>query len=156
MGVKWLSRRSSVVFYEFSTFAGETPDVIGWSSYASTLIECKASRSDFNADSKKFGRRFPHKGMGQFRYYLCPEGIIPLANIPDRWGLLYAKGKHLTVVREAQGFPQRNHASEITFLTSMLRRAQIRIGSRPLSEWLRQENQFEAKRGISPNANSVR
>jgi len=155
MGVKWLARRTSVVFYEFSSFAGETPDVIGWSSYASTLIECKSSRSDFKADAKKFSRRFPNAGMGQFRWYLCPEGVIPLASIPDRWGLLYVKGRHVVVIREAQGFPQRNHASEITFLTSMLRRAQIRIGNRPLSEWLRKENQFEAKRGITPNASSA-
>ena len=41
--------------------------------------------------------------------------------------------------------------TEIRFLSSMLRRAQIRIGSRPLSEWLRGENRFEAKRGVSPN-----
>jgi hypothetical protein len=37
----------------------------------------------------------------------------------------------------------------------MLRRAQIRIGARPLSEWLRGENRMEAKRGIPPTARGV-
>src|ERR1700687_4627835 len=56
----------------------------------------------------------------------------------------------LIVKREARGHPERNLAAEVRFLSSMLRRAQIRIGTRPLSEWLRGENRFEAKRGISP------
>ena len=41
--------------------------------------------------------------------------------------------------------------AELRFMNAMLRRAQIRIGTRPLSEWLRGENQFEAKRGTPPN-----
>jgi hypothetical protein len=41
--------------------------------------------------------------------------------------------------------------AEITFLSAMLRRAQIRIETRPLSEWLRGENRFDAKRGTPPN-----
>ena len=53
-------------------------------------------------------------------------------------------------MREARGHAQRNLVAEIQFLSSMLRRAQIRIGARPLSEWLRGENRFEAKRGIPP------
>jgi len=39
---------------------------------------------------------------------------------------------------------------------SSLRRAQIRLGSRPLSEWLRMENHYEAKRGIPPNAAALK
>jgi hypothetical protein len=55
------------------------------------------------------------------------------------------------VERESRGHPERNLGAEVRFLSSMLRRAQIRIGARPLSEWLRGENRFEAKRGIAPN-----
>ena len=51
----------------------------------------------------------------------------------------------------ARGHPERNLVAEVRFLSSMMRRAQIRIGTRPLSEWLRGENRFEAKRGIPPN-----
>jgi hypothetical protein len=59
------------------------------------------------------------------------------------------------VQREARGYPERNLLAEVRFLSSMLRRAQIRIGSRPLSEWLRGENRFEAKRGVPPNRHRV-
>jgi len=58
------------------------------------------------------------------------------------------------VKREARGHPERNLIAEVRFLSSMLRRAQIRIGERPLSEWLRGENRFEALRGVPPNHSS--
>jgi hypothetical protein len=70
-------------------------------------------------------------------------------------GLLWATKGQLIVEREARGHPERNLGAEVRFLSSMLRRAQIRIGARPLSEWLRGENRFEAKRGISHNQHQV-
>jgi hypothetical protein len=48
------------------------------------------------------------------------------------------------IKREARGYPDRNLLAEVWFLSSMLRRAQIRIGKRPLSECLRGEDHFEA------------
>ncbi len=155
LGVRWLSRRSSTVFYEFAASKKETPDIIGWSSGVSTLIECKASRADFLRDAKKTVRKKPVAGMGQRRYYLCPPGIIAIEDLPSKWGLLVAEKGHITVKKEAGGNPKRNLLAELRFMSSMLRRAQIRIGTRPLSEWLRGENQFEAKRGQPPNARNV-
>ena len=152
LGVRWLSRRSSTVFYEFAAYGKETPDIIGWSSGISTLIECKASRADFLRDAKKTVRKKPAAGMGQRRYYLCPPGVINREDLPGKWGLLFVKKGHITVEREAGGNPRRSLIAEVRFLNSMLRRAQIRIGTRPLSEWLRGENQFEAKRGKPPNS----
>src|SRR5580658_4136818 len=151
LGVRWLSRQSSTVFYEFAASAKENPDIIAWSSGFSTLIECKATRADFLSDAKKTVRRNPKAGMGQRRYYLCPAGIIKLEDLPKKWGLLWAEKGRVIVKREARGHPERSLIAELRFLNSMLRRAQIRIGSRPLSEWLRGENQFEAKRGKPPN-----
>ena len=154
MGVRWLSRKCSVVLYEFATSADENPDVIGWASGAgSVLMECKLSRADFLRDAAKIVRRNPRAGMGQRRYYLCPPEVIQVKDLPPRWGLLWATKSHVTVKREARGHAERNLMAEIGFLSSMLRRAQIRIGTRPLSEWLRGENRLEAKRGISPNRN---
>ena len=151
MGVRWLSRQCSVVLYEFATEADENPDVIGWAPGAgSVLIECKLSRSDFLSDATKIVRRNPRAGMGQRRYYLCLPDLIQVKDLPPKWGLLWATKGHVIVKREARGHPERNLAAEVRFLSSMLRRAQIRIGTRPLSEWLRGENRFEAKRGISP------
>ncbi len=152
MGVRWLSRKCSVVLYEFATAADENPDVIGWASGAgSVLIECKLSRSDFVKDAAKTVRRNPRAGMGQRRYYLCPPGVIEVKDLPPKWGLLWVAKGQVMVKREARGHAARNLVAEVQFLSSMLRRAQIRIGSRPLSEWLRGENRFEAKRGVSPN-----
>ena len=156
MGVRWLSRQCSVVLYEFATEADENPDVIGWASRAgSVLIECKLSRSDFLSDARKTVRRNPRAGMGQRRYYLCPPDLIQLNDLPPKWGLLWATKGQVIVKREARGHPERNLAAEVGFLSSMLRRAQIRIGTRPLSEWLRGENRFEAKRGVPPNRHQV-
>jgi hypothetical protein len=156
MGVRWLGAKCSVVLYEFATAADENPDVIGWAPEAgSVLIECKLSRADFLKDAAKPVRKNPRTGMGQRRYYLCPPEIIQVKDLPPKWGLLWASKGHILVKREARGHPERNLLAEVRFLSSMLRRAQIRIGSRPLSEWLRGENRFEAKRGVSPNQPEV-
>lgn len=51
------------------------------------LVEVKVSRSDFLRDKHK-----PHRhtgGLGDFRYYMCPEGMIKIEDLPDRWGLLW-------------------------------------------------------------------
>ncbi|HHR4398547.1 TPA: adenylosuccinate synthase [Salmonella enterica] len=58
----------------------------GWNG-CSVLVEVKVSRSDFLRDKHK-----PHRksgGMGDYRYYMCPEGIINISDLPDRWGLLW-------------------------------------------------------------------
>jgi len=93
--------------------------------------------------------------MGQRRYYLSPPDVIQVKDLPTKWGLLWAVKGEVIIKREARGCPDRNLLAEVGFLSSMLRRAQIRIGSGPLSEWLRGENRFEAKRGISPNRYQV-
>jgi hypothetical protein len=155
-GVRWLSRQCSVVLYEFATPADENPDVIGWAPGAgSVLIECKLNRSDFIRDATKTVRRNPRAGMGHRRYYLCPPDLIQVKDLPPKWGLLWVITGQVIVKREAKGHPERNLVAEVQFLSSMLRRAQIRIGTRPLSEWLRSENRFEAKRGISPTRERI-
>jgi hypothetical protein len=144
------------VLYEFATEADENPDVIGWvPGSGSLLIECKLTRSDFLRDRAKAVRRNPRAGMGQRRYYLSPSDVIQVKDLPAKWGLLWVIKGQVVVKHEARGHPERNLVAEIRFLSSMLRRAQIRIGTRPLSEWLRGENRFEAKRGISPTLRRV-
>lgn len=87
---KWLVKNGSVgvVFKELKSCASEIPDVIGFDSWQSVLIECKASRSDFFADKKK-GFRSKYKGMGNWRFYCCPTGMIQVNELPPRWGLIY-------------------------------------------------------------------
>jgi len=87
---------------------------------------------------------------------LCPPEVIQIKDLPPKWGLLWVNRNQVVVQREARGHPERNLRAEVRFLSSMLRRAQIRIGARPLSEWLRGENRFEAKRGMPPNGHKTR
>ena len=77
--------------------------------------------------------------------------MISPEDVPKKWGLLWVEKGQVTVKREARGNPDRSLIAELRFMNAMLRRAQIRIGTRPLSEWLRGENQFEAKRGRTSN-----
>ncbi|EKF7417516.1 TPA: hypothetical protein MXR76_002063 [Pseudomonas aeruginosa] len=68
------------------------PDAIGFRAVTAetetVLVEVKVSRGDFLADARK-----PHRavgnGVGLFRYYMCPAGLISPDEVPERWGLLW-------------------------------------------------------------------
>lgn len=83
LGAKWLQKKCSVVITELVT-TGEIPDVIGWHGTHSTLIECKASRSDFLADQTKFFRREQWAGIGMARYYFAPKVIEEIRRLEKR------------------------------------------------------------------------
>lgn len=71
-------------------WAGECPDAIGFRAgheAGSVVVECKVSRADFLADRSKPHRQ-PGAGMGTWRYYMAPEGLIAVDELPPRWGLL--------------------------------------------------------------------
>lgn len=68
---------------------GESPDIFAVHAAWSILIEAKVSRQDFLADSKKSFRKNPEEGVGNYRLYACPEGLISVDELPDGWGLLY-------------------------------------------------------------------
>jgi hypothetical protein len=147
-----MGKKSSIVFSEFMTYTSEIPDAIGWNSHTSYLVECKVSRADFLRDKKKLTRKIEAVAMGAHRFYLCPEGVIKPQDLPPRWGLLYAKGRRVWPMVEAQPFDNYSREHEIAFLVSMLRRTQLRLGNRELSEWLQLKNRFEALGGVPPNA----
>ncbi|MGJ1369548.1 hypothetical protein [Sphingobacterium spiritivorum] len=90
---KWLKKRYPVAFKEFSSLNLEIPDVIGFRSFESAVIEVKVSRSDFLRDRKKLHKKFS-KGMGMFRFYCCPAGLIKIEDLPDNWGLVYVDQKN--------------------------------------------------------------
>lgn len=96
--IKWLrdSKRCVAVLSERMA-EGEIPDAIGWRRDGfSYVVECKASYSDFLAESKKPHRRLPHRAMGNWRYYFAEPGVVPANELPDRWGLLEV---HETLVK---------------------------------------------------------
>lgn len=78
-----------------SGWTGEIPDAIGFRSVSGemggdgcTLVECKTSRSDFLRDRAK-PHRAEGKGLGHWRYYMCPTDLIRPDEVPPGWGLLY-------------------------------------------------------------------
>lgn len=101
-----------------TSYARETPDAIGWHGSASTLIECKTSRSDYLADAKK--KR--GAGMGFRRYFLVPQGLVMPTEIPDGWGLLEWDGKRVRSTAPAEPRPSYDRNDEIKLLLSALRR----------------------------------
>jgi hypothetical protein len=139
---RWLLRAESgkgpgckVAFVEVGAVGdGERADAWGyrwgWNGY-SVLVESKTSRSDFLADRKK-----PHRqtgGMGDYRYFICPEGVINLGDLPNRWGLLWVnKRGHVKLM-----------AGHICCLVG-----NSWGGNRPLANFWRHDTDMEVERGL--------
>lgn len=133
IGEKWLSKKCGFVLKELTTLAMEIPDVIGFRSGESILIECKTSRSDFYADKKKFFRKYPWEGVGRIRFYMCKNGLIMPKDLPKKWGLLWVneKGKvtqkvgpkgNIWSVNPEFRFQDINTKNEIALMYSALRK----------------------------------
>lgn len=121
IGASWLIRnhKCRAVLVEKGTFCAEMPDAIGFYADKSFVIEAKTSRADFLADAKK-----PHRGaggMGLFRYYICPKGLISVDEIPEGWGLLYVTEKGIVrKIKEPFAAINRDKDAEFLMLTSAL------------------------------------
>lgn len=111
---KWLgkNKKQNIRFQKFPIHVSEmvclqvseTPDAIGWNYCKSRIIEVKVSHSDFLADQKK-PFRSNGDGMGNYRYYLCPENLISKNEIPKGWGLIYVdKNGRTKEVKESEFF----------------------------------------------------
>lgn len=109
VAVKWLKRANSnggpgchVAVSECrSGWTGEIPDAIGFRAAGfddgSVVVECKTSRSDFLADKKKAHRE--SGGLGNWRYFMAPAGLIKPDELPTGWGLLEVNSRgHVKVV----------------------------------------------------------
>jgi len=126
----WLKTRGyKLVVTEAVTHAQEIPDAIGWKNGKwSALVECKVTRADFKRDADKPSRKDPKKRLGQLRYYLAPQGVIPLEDVPEGWGLIELVSRSLVVTKPAPKEPYSTliAANELLILTHLLRRAEIR------------------------------
>lgn len=98
ISAKWLKKNGfGVVATNIRcSLSREIVDTIGFRESCSVLIESKVSRSDFKADFKKPERNGDLKGVGLYRLYICPEGLIKPEELPKGWGLLYSNGKKIT------------------------------------------------------------
>jgi len=93
---RWLRQSGcGVTAIDLATAAGEQPDVIGWRYGLTALCEVKISRGDFLADRKKPWRARPELGMGDWRFYVAPSGLLRAEDMPEGWGLLEFDGKRL-------------------------------------------------------------
>lgn len=149
LACRWLARkkRCEHTFAEIqSQYLQEFPDAIGF-HYGSQdngafVVECKTSISDFRADKNKTWRAFEQAGlpggMGLFRYYLVPDGLVAEADVAEDHGLLYAapNGK-VRVVREAPRRERRDVESEMHLLCKVIQRHILGI------RWIPSEYRFE-------------
>jgi len=149
IAVDWLKRPESrggpgctIAFSEVKNgyLNGEIPDAMGfragvWNE-CSVLVEAKASRADYLADAQKSFRTDPSTGLGMYRYFIAPAGMISVDELPQKWGLIEVNTRgapkvvhgHLLIKRSNDQtinpfkFSQRNHQLEIALLVRLLKR----------------------------------
>ncbi|HHA2702408.1 TPA: hypothetical protein ACOEQH_000470 [Stenotrophomonas maltophilia] len=142
---RWLrgSAGCSVVLEELcaATGNGENPDAIGWRCGQTMLVECKASRSDFLADRKKPFRADPSRGLGMYRYFMAPKGLLRADEMPERWGLLEVVGRRVFRTKGHEPgrgywrmedpwcFTPRFSDGEVQMLLSAMARIKVRVGA---------------------------
>jgi hypothetical protein len=153
--VAWLrSYRCGVILSEQACVSGEMPDAIGWKQAChSVLIECKISRADFLADRDKPFRRKPTSALGCERFYLTPPAMLRAEELPPGWGLLECHLRKIRLLqpaaknlRTAAGFRY-----EMNLLLASLRRVEIRIEPRTLTDFLKWKNRLaEYNQGTLP------
>lgn len=152
----WLRRhyRCGIVLSEQSCASGETPDVIGWKGKCrSVLVECKISRADFFADREKPFRKSPELGMGCERFYLTPPGLIERDELPKKWGLLEVKGREVRIAARPSRTSQRTETGlmwEMNLLLASLRRVEVRIEPRTITDFLKWKNRMAEYNGGRP------
>jgi len=140
----WLmsTKQCSFVLRELHSLSdtGEIPDCLGFrvSAGRSILIECKTSRRDFLSDSGKMFRQHPEMGVGSFRFYMAPTGVVSPEELPPKWGLIVVnnrgKAKQVAGPRAFYGHPTNdaylfrdcNIAAEWQMMASALRRVHLR------------------------------
>lgn len=113
--VKWMKKQGFTVVATNIRAAQshEIVDAIGFRQSCSIVVESKVSRSDFNADLKKPERQGIAKGLGTYRFYICPVGMIkPEEVLPRGWGLLYSDGKRVVDEFKPKGNMWPNNGNE--------------------------------------------
>lgn len=121
----WNTPQCTYVAVELVTAGPELTDVFGWNYWTTVMVEVKVSRSDFLADAKKLHRQNPSEGIGQYRYYCCPEGMIQERDLPPCWGLLWERDGKIVQIVPAEPQPSLG-PSEVAIVTSIMRREGIK------------------------------
>jgi len=153
---QWLRRyRCGIVLSEQQCASGEMPDAIGWKGKCrSVVVECKVSRGDFLADRAKPWRTNSQIALGCERFYLSLRGMIRESDLPKGWGLLEYHDRRVTMLvkpcRQSQRSPE-GLMNEMNLLLASLRRVEVRIEPRTITEFLKWKNRMsEYNGGASP------
>lgn len=137
------TERFPIILTEFGCFANSIPDVIGLNHNHTAVIECKVSRADYFADQKKCHRQYPLQ-LGNYRYYLCPEGLIKPEEVTGEWGLLYAHAHKITIEKPAVWVsPGLTRPQEYQVMYSLIRRLMSFDGRDKTLELLRGQLQAD-------------
>ena len=150
---EWLRYKygCAIILSEQSCASGEVPDVIGWKNMCqSVLVECKVSRSDFLADANKPFRLRPEEGLGGKRFYMAPAGMIAGEDLPEYWGLLECKGREVVMTVKPGRQDLRTMTGlmkEMNLLLASLRRVEVRIEPRTITEFLKWKNRMAEYNG---------
>lgn len=138
LGAKWLLKHSptkeiycshsGIIVTEIKSYTNESPDILGFAHDDKTvLLEAKISRADFKGDSKKFFRVKPEYGMGDFRSFITPKGLIKPEELPEKWGLIEVDEKdRIKIIKHAER-QEANKKAEHIVLKSIIKR----IGQNP-------------------------
>lgn len=113
------------VAVELVTLTAENPDVWATNGSDTVVIEVKTSHSDFLADQRKWHRSKEAElggfQLGNYRYYLCPIGVIEVDELPENWGLLVWDGKKIQKVKQATRVKV-DSSGEMKIMTSIMSR----------------------------------
>lgn len=84
--------------------AGEQPDALGIDIYGNSILcEIKTSRADFLSDQNKWHRKDPEMGIGDYRVYVAPKGLLSVEDIPYGWMLWEVYGQKRSMMRVVKG-----------------------------------------------------
>lgn len=87
---------AGIVFVEHKTcLTNQIPDVLMFRPNCTVELEIKVQRGDFLQDKKKPHRADPSLGVGDYRFYVAPKGMIKVKELPKNWGLLEVSGKRV-------------------------------------------------------------
>ena len=136
IGYQWVIKKCGFAFKELTVAHDEIPDVLGFNSSGTFLLEAKVSRADFLADKKKHFRILSEKGVGDWRFFIVPKGIVKIEELPQNWGLIEVseKGKAICVynpfgcgnIYSNWKRCEKSATAEYRFLYSALRRLHLR------------------------------
>jgi len=142
-GMRW---KCGITVSELSTINSETPDILGFYSGGASLIEAKASRSDFLSDKKKPFRKSPETGMGNYRFYACPSGIIKENELPENWGLIYVSAKGRCTLKVKPKWQRSNTKAEHMFMYSIIRRIVLYHNSKEIEEFIKKHSDYAERK----------